>query len=517
MAASKNYIDISIKSADKVLKDKRKLLTFLENHTRVELKLDGVKVQIIVKKDADPTKPYYENFIVAYKGNVLWPEEFDYNDDEEAKASIGSSQYKFIWDTLKQADITKLPKGYQFFCEYLIKKPTLMSQYTNLYNLILLAYGPCNYKIENGMLITDNSDFDFDLDERIQYAKALGIQVPPEVFEGVLYPTDNLIKGIKYDQILQNVKNKENEFKNAETDIELYWKLVNNSFLEVKDPFGGKPEGYVFWTDGFPPLKIQQEYQLSKEERAKVKAQYKEDNPLIEATYWAQVKKLAEDLVAQIPIKSKDNVDMRSALAKLAQLIKKLPENVITHSKKNWATIKDDIFLTAKLMLIRRLAKKYALVIGKFRVLTNGHIKMIRKALEKYAGVVIAVTINKETKRTLDLRIGALERCFKKEIKSGQVKIIPVRTGNLATIINKALPIIIGGVVAGSDRVPGYQEQIQKLGQDLHIIEIPRDESAISATKVIQNLDNEAYFKRNTPKCVWDLYPQYLKVYKGDE
>jgi len=508
----KNYMDISVKSAKNVLKDKRKLLSFLETQQIVEEKLDGLKVNLILKKDASSKKPYTENWIVAYKGNVLYPEEFEYNTDEEAKKSIGSSQFKFIFDTLKQVNVNNLPKGYQFFCEYLVKKPTLMSQYNNLYNLILLSYGKSSYEIKNGMLITSNTNFDFDFDERADLAKKMHIHVPPIVFEGVLYPTKELLKGIKYKELDKAVQKKLEDLQNSENDIELYWKILNNVFLSVKSVFGGKPEGFIFWNSQFPPLKIQQEYQLSKEDRAKVKQKFKAD-PFQESIYWAEVGQKANELIEQLGITSKDGVDFRSIILKASNLIKKLPEDSITHPKKSWEMIKDDIFLTLKLKLIRMFADKYALAIGKFRVFTNGHKKIIDKALQKYKGVVIALVSSKDTFSSNELRRKVLEECYKKEIKNGIIKIVETRSGNIATILNKALPTVIGGVVAGSDRVDVYKEQIVKIGHDIHVIEIQRDENSISATKVIENIFDEDFFEKNTPKCVWKFYDEYLKIF----
>jgi len=512
----KNYIDVSVKSAKNVLKDKRKLLTFLETYQIVEEKLDGVKVTLILKEDASSDKSFTENWIVAYKGNIIYPEEFGYNSDEEIKKSIGSSQFKFIFDILKNINVDILPKGYQFFCEYLIKKPTLMSQYSNLYNLILLSYGKTSYKIKNGMLITSNIEFNFDFDERAELAKKMGIQVPPIVFKGILYPTKELLKGIKYEELFKVVENNLEKLKNSENDIELYWKVLNNTFLSVESVFGGKPEGFIFWNSQFPPLKIQQEYQLSKEEREKIKQKYRAD-PFLESLYWAEIKKLVKELIKELNVSNKDAVDFRRVLLKASNLIKKIPKDYIKHSKKSWEMIKDDIFLTLKLELIKMFADKYALVIGKFRIFTNAHKKIIDKALQKYNGVVIAITSNKDTLKTLQLRRKVIEECYKKEIENGIIKIVETRSANIVTIIDKALPIIIGGIVTGSDRVVAYQEQIEKIGSDIHIIEIPRDDNSISATKIIENIYDEKYFKKNTPKCVWKFYDEYLKVYGGNE
>jgi hypothetical protein len=69
--------------------------------------------------------------------------------------------------------------------------------------------------------------------------------------------------------------------------------------------------------------------------------------------------------------------------------------------------------------------------------------------------------------------------------------------------------------LAGSDRVRGYQDQIKgQLG--LYVKEIPRTGDDISASKIIEKIDDEDYFKKNTPKEIHNLYENLKKVYKNE-
>ena len=43
--------------------------------------------------------------------------------------------------------------------------------------------------------------------------------------------------------------------------------------------------------------------------------------------------------------------------------------------------------------------------------------------------------------------------------------------------------------------------------------EIKRTDEDISATKIITNIDDEKYFKENTPKEIHSLYKELVKVY----
>jgi len=145
-------------------------------------------------------------------------------------------------------------------------------------------------------------------------------------------------------------------------------------------------------------------------------------------------------------------------------------KHIPTHMKKNKLNIQDDIQLTAKLQLIKRLdGNNNALVIGKFRVLTDdGHVKIIKRALENFDNVVVCIVTSKLNKHTIELRQKLIETVFP------NIEIIHASTGNLSTILQKS-PININAIIAGSDRVDGYKKQlVDKIG--IKAVEINRYE-----------------------------------------
>ena len=129
------------------------------------------------------------------------------------------------------------------------------------------------------------------------------------------------------------------------------------------------------------------------------------------------------------------------------------------------------------------------LVVGKFRVFTNGHKKMFDQALKKHDFLIVTLVSNKETKATLELRKQMIEAVYP------GVYIITTTSGNLFTMINKSKKNI-NTVLAGSDRISGYEEQLQRT-LDIKVEEIPRGEEDESATKVIRNLSDIKYFNKN--------------------
>ena len=489
-------MDISIKQLSKILKTEEDIKKFLSSNIKIEEKLDGVKVQIYLKSDAKGKG--LDNWIVSYKGHILYPEEFEHNSPEESKISIGSSQFRFIFDNLKDINTDKLPKGYQFFFEYLIKKPTLMSNYTDLHKLILLSYGPSKCKDINGKMICDNNEFSYDK-KRPLYAKIFNAEIPPVVFEGKLYPIENLLKGIKSDKIKEVIKNNFDLLKT--NDIVEYYKNLINLFLEAESQFGGKPEGYVVYYNG-ELYKFQQEYQLDKEARNAIKNMYKDD-PDKETLYWAQIKTIANNLIDKI----KDFKDLRKALNQISKLIQniELPD----HSKKNKASIKDDLMLTAKLEILRKLSPETGLIIGKIRILTKAHYKLIKMALQENEFLIIALSVARGKDKTFEIRKNFILNCFEKD--KDRIEIIGTSNGFIPSILSRSIfGLGVNKIYAGSDRIGTYKKQVESFSKNIDVIELKRKDDDVSATKVLENIDDYEYFKENTPPCMWNNY-QFIK------
>jgi len=494
----------------------KKITKINNNSDRYDLELNGTKnffangilvhntkLQMFLKPNAKGKG--LDNWIVSYKGHILYSSEFEHNTPEESKTSIGSSQYRFIFDKLKNVDTDKLPKGYQFFCEYLIKKPTLMSNYTKLYNLILLSYGPSKCKEVNGKMICDNNEFGYD-EKRPLYAKILGIDVPPVVFTGKLYPLDNLISGLKSNKIKEVIKS---NIDLLQTDNKTdYLENVIKLFLQAESKYGGKPEGYVVNYEG-NLYKFQQDYQLDKEARNKIKSLYK-DTPENETLYWAQIKTLANQLIDKV----KDFKDLKKALNSISKAINNL--ELPSHSKKNSATIKDDLMLTAKLEVLRKLTPETGLIIGKMRIFTKAHYQLIKDALKENQFVIVALSVARGKDKSFQYRKEFILDCFKKD--ADRLEIIGTSNGFIPTILGRAIfGMGVNKIYAGSDRIEGYKKQAAALSNQIDVIELKRKDDDVSATKVIENIDDENYFKENTPPCMWDKYEfikENIKLFK---
>lgn len=487
---AKGMLDISIQSAGKYLTTDKKIEELLTSTVTVEHKTDGVKITAI-KTDKD--------WIIAYKGNVLYSLEYNYQPKTKIKKeAIGASQFKLVLEHFEKMKKANIPTNTELFVEFLMSKPTLSSNYTKKHKMVLIGHSISKWSEKFGKLKTQPSGF--DISKRDQYAKELKLDTPALLFKGVLGSEISFDAGIQ-DKTLQKEFNAVKGSMTWNTP-KILLDDIRSLFLSVESKYGGKEEGVVLkYNDRM--LKFQQEYQLDQEARFQIKMKFREDDPKAETQYWENVKGAALGITNTIVVKSRKLDDL---LEELAGIIKKVPLN-FEHSKKTPAMIKDDIQLTAKSLIVKKMrGNNNALILGKFRILTaDGHAKMIKRAQTLYDNVVVCLVTSKDTKNTKDLREEMLRKAFP------GIEIIHSTNGNLTRILQKS-PININVVYAGSDRVKSYSEQLQyTLGTDVR--EMPRTDDDISASKVIANIDDEEYFKKNTPSALHSMYNQIKKVY----
>jgi len=494
----KDQLDLSIQAAGKYLTTEKKIEEFLTSEVTIEHKTDGVKLTVI-KKDSTGS---LSDYIFAYKGNILYSKEYDYQPNTKVKKeSIGASQFKTVFQHFSKLDKNMIPVGTELFIEFLMSKPTLSSNYSTKHKMVLIGYSKSTWEEKFGKLKTNNSGMQTGL--RNDYAKVLKIDVPQLLFKGVMGSELQFKKGI-INKILGNVFQEHRPSMNWDNP-QLLMDDLRNMFLEIESKYGGKEEGVVLKYNN-RLLKWQQEYQLDQEARANIKTKYREDNPLDEKQYWENVKGAALGISRTIVVKSRKLDDV---LEELSQTMKRFPLN-FTHSKKTPAMIKDDIQLSAKTLLIKNMrGNNNALVLGKFRIVSKeGHAKLFRRAERLYDNLVICLVTSKDTKDTKDLREKMIRAVAPK------ATIIYSTNGNLSRILQKS-PININVVYAGSDRVSSYQDQLKNtIGTDVK--ELPRTDDDISASKIIENINDEEFFKKNTPKEIHSMYQEIKKTYSKE-
>lgn len=175
--------------------------------------------------------------------------------------------------------------------------------------------------------------------------------------------------------------------------------------------------------------------------------------------------------------------------------------------------IKDDLYLTGKQSIMDELPENQnALFIGKFRIPTKAHISIIEEALKVFNHVVICVVkAKKDVKEALPLD---KQEEILEEIFGNKITVITHSSGNITSIINKS-PKRIRYILAGSDRVDGYKDQL-KTHTNISVVETKRDMDSkenISATKTIEALKkgDEKTFKQMMHQKTWILFDELKK------
>jgi len=499
-----SYLDISIKNVDKVVTDEKTATQLINQSVDIYGKYDGTKLSLLrTGSDWDDTQ-WWKMFIVSYKGNIIYGTEYAHAQGD-FDTTVGVSQYKSVIDHVAGnfKSWKSVPKNTEFFVEFLMNKPTLTRQYTKLRQLVLIGHGKVtNVSINNGKI--DIKTNGLDMSDREKWAKLLGLNLPELIFSGKLI---DMPKGLN-----QRAKEYFKDFENSFKGLPPYgfWELAKNFFMQLPSLYGSiKEEGVVIHLSSAignsDIIKIVQDDQYDKELRFSIKMKYKmEIND--EDQYWLKVRESASEIIKNLNLTQK----FPNVLKDLSQVVYKDLHLDFSHKKKTELNIRDDIQLTSKSMIMRMLpGNNGALVIGKFRVFTNGHKKMFEQALSKSDTLTVSLVTNKETKATLALRTNMIKAVFP------EVEVIQAQTGNLITIINKTSNNI-NTVLAGSDRVVEYRKQLER-NLDVQVEEVKRSDDDESATKVIRNLSDVNYFKLNTPKEVYPFYDELIKTYTQGE
>ena len=509
--AGDDMLDISILNVDKAVMNTKKqvqpekIRALLNMNFTVTQKFDGVKLSLWRNNEKYDATDYSKNWVVAYKNRIMYPEDFETIDREEIKTkSTSISQYALVHDHLKQnnAKLAQVPPGTEFFVEFIMNKPTTTRDYEKYHAMVLLAYAPAEATIEGGMIRTKPQGF--NQDKVKEYASALEMMTPPQIFEGKLSNDGEIRKGIQSEELLNAYEQYKDQIDWV--DWEQTFAGIKQMFLDVQSPFGGKEEGVVLLNDEGKFFKILQTDQHDKEVRMQKKMKYKADDQDVENQYWADVTALAKKITGKL----KDG-SINQKLKQYSGVVYKAAEDILPeHPKKDIHQIRDDVYLTGREHVIRSMKENQnALFLGKMRVLTKAHAGAIQQGLDQVNDVVVALVTGKDTKVPFALRKKMVEATFP------GITVIEVSTGNLITAINKSKKMI-NAVIAGSDRVDAYKEQLKR-SPNVEVIEIKRDmDSAenVSATRTFQAIadDNEQEFQAMTPPAVHPFFEE-LKQY----
>lgn len=246
-------LDISIPKIVKAVTSNAAAKEFCNQYVRVEEKLDGTKLTLIRNNDDFDPDNYLKNWIVSYKENVVFPEEFSGlagrgREEEIEKKSAGRSQYSFVHDHLRRVhpQTKDIPPGYEFFVEFIQRKPTISRSYEKTGGLYLTGFGPTTYSLRGGR-VTSLADFENDSEKKSLFGQLLELSEYPVLFEGRFDSSDSIIEGCKDPKIRQRFESEKQKIDDLIFADD--WKgvlgTVVNIFSDFTSSLGGDAEGVV--------------------------------------------------------------------------------------------------------------------------------------------------------------------------------------------------------------------------------------------------------------------------------
>lgn len=385
-------LDVSIKHLKKEINNDKKALNFVNKRLYVEEKIDGTKL-VIIRTDKDDKDKWYNNWIVAYKGNILYPEEFSYLSDKEKenikKSSIGISQYAIVFDRLRSINASKIPKDTGFSLEFAQNKETLTRTYNVTQALFLRSYAPVKYYTNKGFVTTSLSGAEVTDKKSVDaMAKMLGVYTFPVWLSGYINSANNFRNAIKNPLLL-------NIFDQTTIDYSEPMDIVakfSNMVIQVESSLGGLPEGVVITTDDGKLYKVTQEDQYSVDVRGAKKDLYRME-PEKEKVYQATIREIAKQLISKIDLSQ----PMNMVLGKYNELVKKVNLDKIKHEKKNNINKLDDLMLTGKFIIQQRTfigtgTKTLGIVPMAGKPVHAGHWKLIELAAKENERVMVYVS-----------------------------------------------------------------------------------------------------------------------------
>lgn len=464
-------LDISIHNLDKVSEKYQDLV--MSTPVSVESKSDGVKVNVFKVND---TGTYEYDYVVSYKGEIMYPYEHTFLSTENIKEhSIANSQFRLLHRYLSQYTKNDLKVGTELFIEFLMNKPTLSSKYERPHAMVLIGYCTTEWEISYGMIKSTSTEMKTEHREYI--ASQMGLDVPTTRFTGVLKTFGD-------------------------------YEHCKQAFLSVKSKYGGDEEGVVIKAlDGSFIYKWVQDYQYDEEKRTKIKNQYKCPTESCEEKYWSNVRFLALKIVKELKPITESNYEAELEKAAI-HLSSKGVYN--PNPNKNNIQMLDDVQGNIKFILRKRIkGNNNFLFIGKFRILTSAHYKIIKDGLDEFDRGVICIITSKETKHTKDLRTRMVKQAFP------NVEIIHHSTANLFSIMRKT-QTNINTIICGSDRVEDYT-RILKSNPDISVREIERKGDYISASRVIRILNMKVAAELCIPEINHNFYDELIQTYRPEK
>lgn len=380
-------LDISIKSLAKAVTSAKSAADIVRKRIVAVEKIDGTKLTLIRNGEKFDPKDYAKNWIVAYKGNVIYPTEFvglEKRGSDIAASALGTSQYKFVHDHLRtvHAGTRTIPANTEFFVEFVQNKPTITRDYARKHGMYLVGFGPTQFAVSKGQLFS-SARFVDSPEELDRYRKILQLGAFPVVFDGNLSSRKSILSGC-LDPGLKSLF-AQGFGKTDFSDPQSIVNLAAEVFSQLESSLGGPAEGVVLQVYGDDLskkqlLKVLAADQHSASARGEKKSRFKgsEDE---EAAYWRLVNALVDEILDKLPAGEPAEV-----LRFLSSAVYSMEDELLpTHPVKSKINVQEDVFLTAKLRILgtgTHRATKVAVIPMAAKPFHAGHDSLIRRAVD---------------------------------------------------------------------------------------------------------------------------------------
>ena len=262
-------------------------------------------------------------------------------------------------------------------------------------------------------------------------------------------------------------------------------------FMNAESVFGGIEEGIVLTFETGEKFKLLQPDQHDLAKRREIKASFYES-----PEYYIKINKEIQNLP------NLNNINWKYIRDNI-----KLPKSEkLTHLQQ----IEDALERT--LAYKEMLDKGVGLILGKFRIFTKEHEKLVKKALAEkdIKKVVICMVTSKDTQHSRSLRMEMLKKFKDSFNTSKEIEIIEHSSGNLFSIFKK-IGVNPVKLYCGTDRVESYHKMVAHLFTK--VIETKRGEDSISATKALSNIENKEEWEKIVSTSLRDMYDEIKRFY----
>jgi nicotinamide mononucleotide adenylyltransferase len=490
---------------------------------QVEEKVDGTKLTLVRNGKEFDKAHFSKNFIVAYKGTVIYEEDMVAIIEKNARRhSIGNAQYSLIYEHLKKSHskLQAIPKNTEFFIEFLMEKPTLTRDYKVKHKAVLIGYAKTTFTEEGGRLVTSPKEMQREKVE--EYAKLFKIDSPRVLLKGKMFPYKELCTSacdpLFFDLLMKNMGKFDNHGKHV-SKAEHYVALTE-TFLELQSRYGGPMEGVVITLENGNMLKILQPDQHDKDIRRKKKDRFLMSTER-EVKYFLEMKSFAREWLdstyAQESIALKNDIlkvprtfkERLKSLSYFAYQTALVMQYFPHHDKKTMFQKQEDFHYLLKYLFLKDLPENNnALFIGRLQPPSKMHIEIIREGLREYNRVIVAIVKGKKS----DIDDNPFSFATQQEIlraafpKEERLEIIQVATGNLFSAIEKSKRNV-NAVLCGEDRANTYSAQLLQ-NPEIRIVRFLRDMNGVSGTKLREALKNndKTTFVDNVDSSVVKFY-----------